>query len=189
MSASVCSIKKKFPSIHWECVVCVNLPPGMPGPGLSVPSAVQSPVRKSSFLSSGAGVGGPICACIATAVISSTQKISTASDVRFIDVSCKEVPGGQIIGESRRFVNEVEKNLQTLRVVTQLSVFERCVDSAHSGRHQRCRQRRCKQRLLHMLNCLGQGVSRDGPLLAGGEILQGEHTRTELIFPGDQRVL
>src|SRR5262245_1299186 len=114
MSASVCSIKKKFPSIHWECVVCVNLPPGMPGPGLSVPSAVQSPVRKSSFLSSGAGVGGPICACTATAVISSTQKISTASDVRFIDVSCKEVPGGQIIGESKQFVNKADKNLQTL---------------------------------------------------------------------------
>src|SRR5262245_23134597 len=112
MSASVCSIKKKFPSIHWECVVCVNLPPGMPGPGLNVPSAVQSPVRKSRFLS--AGGGAPIGACTATAVISSTQKISTASDVRFIDVSCKEVPGGQIIGESKQFVNKADKNLQTL---------------------------------------------------------------------------
>src|SRR5438093_12738670 len=107
---SLFSTRKKLPCIHSAWVLVVHLLVGVPGPMVIVPSAVQFPAIKSSFLSSGAGVGGPICACIAADVIRITQKSSTASDVGFIDLSYQKFPGGQIIGESQRAVTRRTEN-------------------------------------------------------------------------------
>jgi hypothetical protein len=72
----------------------------MPGPGFTVPSAVQSPVMKSSFFNSGAGVGGPICALSKVTAKKAKKTVHTASDVRFIEILLFRLfAGAQMVGQ------------------------------------------------------------------------------------------
>src|SRR5579884_158266 len=78
---------------------------GVPGgPAVIVPSAVQSPARKSSFFNSGAGVGAAICA--AAWVTAKTAEISkqNASRVRLMR-SPPELLA--MLGGQRGFVNSL----------------------------------------------------------------------------------
>src|SRR6266498_4590874 len=89
------STRKKLPSIHSAWPVAVNLLGGVPGgPGTNVPSVVQSPAMKSSFFSSGAGVGDPICAYAELARISVKRTKRIAADERFITLlpNCGDSP-------------------------------------------------------------------------------------------------
>src|SRR5215469_15992482 len=91
---------------------------GVPGgPADMVPSADQSPVMKSSFLSSGAGVGGAICAQSMVAVRRKSTTDTSAKGMRLIwEVSSKVISsGGQILGAGARFVNEGNHILQMHR--------------------------------------------------------------------------
>jgi hypothetical protein len=48
------------------------------------PVLVQSPVRKSSFFNSGAGVGMPICALAETVASNKSNPEQVADEIRFI---------------------------------------------------------------------------------------------------------
>src|SRR5262249_26557132 len=78
-SISERSTRKKFPSIHSAWVVMVHLLDAAPGAGVWVPSAVQSPANISSFFSSAAAVGGPICA-LAGLIAAAAKNTSHAAD-------------------------------------------------------------------------------------------------------------
>src|SRR6266436_6523899 len=54
--------KKYPPSIHSHFWLSVIFPPGPIGPGLTSPSSVHAPASTSSFLTSGPGLGGSVCA-------------------------------------------------------------------------------------------------------------------------------
>src|SRR5579871_4325122 len=62
--------RKKFPSIHSQRSSSDMAPPGPMAPGFMSPVSDQEPTKYSSFLSSGAGVGGP---CWANAAAASTN--------------------------------------------------------------------------------------------------------------------
>src|SRR5216683_1329116 len=100
---SLCSTRKYFPSIHSAWLVSLNFPPGTPGPGFIVPSAVQVPDMKSSFFNSGAG-GGGACASSDAAVNSAQPATNAASDKRLILILlCRVIfPGAPIVGRDRK---------------------------------------------------------------------------------------
>src|SRR6185437_11964206 len=101
-----CSTRKKLPSIHSACVVMVHLPEGAPGAAVIVPSAIQSPANISSFLSSGAGLGGVICAYAEFAAMMPKVNKAVPINQRFIDIlRSSNLHDGRRIGEYRRLVN------------------------------------------------------------------------------------